>query len=174
MGNGTADVLTEALTALAIGRRPRWTIVRILVLILLCFLTLKYAILVRRIESISMTPTLPEGSIHVLNRLAYSLGSLPARGDIVAVRTSGETVIYVKRIIGLPGETIAIRRGTVLINGKPIDEPYVPRHRPDWNLTPRVLGPNEYYVIGDNRSMPWGNHVLGRIDAQRILAKLVW
>jgi signal peptidase I len=174
MDPGTATPALAWIKALAIGRSPRWTLVRITVLVFAALILFKYVILLRRIESISMSPTLREGSVHVVNRLAYAGAKEPARGDIVAIRTSGETVMYIKRIIGLPGETLEIRRGTVFINGQPLEEPYVPRRRPDWNRPPVALRSGEYFIIGDNRSMDQELHVFGRIDGARIVGKLFW
>lgn len=162
------------LRTFAFGRRPAWTLIRIAVFLVVTFILLKYVILIRRIESTSMAPTLREGTIHIINRLAYSPARPPDRGDIVGVRTSGVTIMYVKRIIGLPGETVAIHRGVVLIDGQPLDEPYVVRRRRDWTRPPRPLGPDEYYVIGDNRFMDIWQHDFGAIEARRIVGKVVW
>jgi signal peptidase I len=175
MGPGAAQSAGKWIKAFAVGRRPQWTVARIVVLVLVTFFLFKYVILLRRIESVSMLPTFHEGSIHVINRLAYLGGRRPQRGDIVAIRTSGETVMYVKRIIGLPGETIELRDGTVLINGQALEEPYLFRkRRRDWDRLPLTLGANEYYVIGDNRTMSFEQHELGAVAGHRIAGKVVW
>lgn len=157
----------------AVGQNPRWTLVRIALLVGTTFLLFKYVLLLRKIESVSMLPTFPEGSIHVIYRLAYRGPTTPERGDIVGVRTSGETVMYVKRIIGLPGETLAIRNGTVLINGEPLEEPYVRPGRRPWNRAPKVLGSHQFFVIGDNRSMPQEQHEFGAVERDRIVGKVL-
>lgn len=157
-----------------LGRNPKWTLIRVAALIVTTFVLFKYVLLLRKIESVSMLPTFQEGSIHLIHRLAYRSHHPPARGDIVGIRTSGETVMYIKRIIGLPGETLAIREGTVLIDGKPLEEPWVhPRRRP-WNRSPRTLGTNQFFVIGDNRSMNQEQHEFGAIDGSRIIGKVIW
>src|SRR5262245_52587413 len=125
MATATSKSIKDWILRFAVGRKPQWTLVRILILVGTVFVLLKYVLMVRKIESTSMLPTLPEGSIHVFNRLAYNANHPPQRGDIVAVRTSGETILYVKRIIGLPGESIEIRSGTVVVNNQALDEPYV-------------------------------------------------
>ena len=82
--------------------------------------------------------------------------------------------MYIKRIVGLPGETLAIREGTVLINGQPLEEPWLhPKRRP-WNRSPKILGTNQFFVIGDNRSMTQEQHEFGAIDGDRIIGKVVW
>lgn len=158
----------------AVGRDPRWTLARILILIVTTVVLFNNVLLLRRIESVSMLPSFREGSIHLINRLSYRFQSTPQRGDIVGIRTSGVTVMYVKRIIGLPGETIAIRNGTVLIDGQPLEESYVRPQRRPWNLKPRRLDSDQYFVIGDNRSMAQEQHEFGAIRAERIIGKVIW
>ncbi len=165
--------LSLTLRNFALGRRPRWTLVRIAILIAGTWLTLHYVIALRKIESTSMLPSFREGTVHVIFRLAYSATRPPARGDIVAIRTSGETLMYVKRIIALPGETISIVRGIVNIDRQPLEEPYTSRRRAPWNLPPRTLGPDEFYVIGDNRDMTLEQHELGAIERERIIGKVI-
>ena len=79
-------------------------------------------------------------------------------------------IVLLKRIIGLPGETVAFVNGHVLINGEILDEPYE-KSRYNWNSTPVTLGPNEYYVVGDNRSMPSEDHVHGVYERNQIVGK---
>lgn len=174
MDPGSAKSLRHWAVTLVIGRKPLWTLTRIALLVATTIFLNAYVFLLRKIESTSMLPTFREGSVHVINRLAYRRQP-PARGDIVAVRTSGETVMYIKRIIGLPGETLAIRHGEVFVNQERLGEPYVrlPR-RADWERSPLKLGPDEYYLIGDNRSMAKEQHEFGRVDGRRILGKVVW
>ena len=80
--------------------------------------------------------------------------------------------MLLKRIIGLPGETIAFVNGQVLINDQTLDEPYE-KLSCDWNLPPEKLGPNEYFVVGDNRSMPPEWHTFGKASRDRIIGKLL-
>lgn len=174
MAQGSANTLKDWLQTVVFGRKPGWTLVRIIALVLTTIILHRYVFMLRKIESTSMLPGFREGSVHLIHRLAY-LRHPPERGDVVAVRTSGETVMYIKRIVGLPGERLAIRHGTVWIGDQALDEPYVrlPR-RTDWERLPITLGTNEYYVIGDNRSMAKEQHEFGRIEHERILGKVLW
>lgn len=174
MTSPQANTPLSTLLTFVVGRSPRRTFLRIACLVGTTFVLFQYVILLRKIESVSMLPTFREGSIHVILRPAYAPGRPPRRGDIVGVRTSGVTVMYVKRIVGLPGETLAIRDGTVLIDGKPLDEPYVRPGRRPWNRAPRTLRPDQYFVIGDNRSMREDQHEFGAIDGARIVGKVIW
>jgi signal peptidase I len=119
-----------------------------------------------------MEPTYASGQINLINRLAYRSSS-PSRGDIIAIRLAGLHVLYIKRIIALPGERVGIASGNVHINGVPLDEPYV-RNRRAWDVAEVQLGPAEYFVVGDNRGMSAADHTFGRIDAYRIVGRVVF
>jgi signal peptidase I len=96
----------------------------------------------------SMVPNYQDGQPNYINKLAY-WSHPPRRGDVVGVRAGNDYLI--KRIIGTPGDRLEFYRGTVIVNGKPLVEPYV--HRPLlWWLKPVQLGPNDYFVMGDNRT----------------------
>jgi signal peptidase I len=158
------------LRVLAIGRRPKATLVRIVVLAVTCFITFKFILLPIRIEGISMLPTYHNGQVNCINRLAYRSHE-PQRGDIVSVRLAGTSIMYMKRIIGLPGETVSFHAGRACINGQPLNEPYLKFHC-DWEMEPVLCGPTQYYVVGDNRSMPIDLHTKGRAERDHIVGKL--
>ena len=157
---------------LVFGSHPRRTLVRVLVLATLSFIIFKWVLIPIRAEGISMEPTYQSGSLHLANRLAYRYRS-PARGDIVAIKLAGPHVLYVKRIIGLPGEHLSIERGQVYINGAPLTEAYV-KNRRGWDKPDVALTGREYFVIGDNRGMRAADHDFGRVDVSRILGKVVF
>jgi signal peptidase I len=131
-----------------------------------------------RIPSSSMEPTLhcaaPEpgceagASDRVLaNRFIYRFRD-PGRGDIVVFRTPEKAVercgaggTFVKRLVGLPGDRIALQRGVLRINGEPVEESYVNGGPPGPDFAQRTMGPDEYFMMGDNRaqscdSREWG------------------
>jgi signal peptidase I len=154
-----------------IGRNPRATLARIAVLVVTCFVVFKFILLPIRIEGISMLPTYQDRSVNFVNRLAY-LWHGPQRGDVVSIRLAGVHIMFMKRIVGLPGETIAFVNGRVLINDKLLDEPYE-KLPCDWNYSPVKLGPDEFFVVGDNRSMPRQYHEFGKTPRYRIIGKLL-
>ena len=158
------------LRVIVIGRRPELTMVRIVVLAVTCFVVFKFVLLPIRVDGISMLPTYHTGQVNCINRLAY-LRHEPQRGDIVSVRLAGASIMYMKRIIGLPGETVSFHQGKAYINGQVLDEPYV-KNSCDWEAGPFVCTSNEYYVVGDNRSMPFDLHTKGRAERERIVGKL--
>jgi signal peptidase I len=157
---------------LVFGRRLERTLLRAAVLALVVFLVSKFMLVPVRISGESMEPTYRNGRVNCINRLAYRW-SRPQRGDVVAVRLSGPHVMLFKRVVGLPGETVAIERGFVVIDGKPLSEPYV-KERAAWHLSPLRLEPDEYMVIGDNRGMPQQWHTFGAAKADRIMGKVFW
>jgi signal peptidase I len=159
-----------------IGRNWKLTLARLIVLVFTCFVVFRFVLLPVRVEGISMLPTCSNGSVNFVNRLAY-LRHEPRRGDVVGIRLSDPSirwpsVMYLKRIIGLPGNTVAFANGIVLINGQALDEPYE-KYSCDWNLPPVKLGPTEYFVVGDNRSMPAEFHVFGKVERDHIVGKAV-
>jgi signal peptidase I len=119
-----------------------------------------------------MLPTYESGSFHLVNRVPYLLRE-PARGDVVAVRMAGWRVVYVKRIVGLPGEHISIHDGVLTVNNRALEEPYVKR-RASWNMHQIALGPGEYFVVGDNRGMRMEDHEFGRVRRERIAGPLLF
>ena len=161
--------LPRWLQIVVIGRNPKVTLVRVAVLIVTCIVVFNFILLPARIEGISMLPTYQDRSVNFVNRLAYRWHE-PQRGDVVGIRLAGPHVMYMKRIIGLPGETVAFVDGRVLINGEVLDEPYE-KTPCDWNCPPVKLGPDEYFVVGDNRTMPWQEHEFGRATRDRIVGK---
>lgn len=107
------------------------------------------------VPSESMEPTIMTNDKLIGYKLAY-FNSNPERGDIVTFDSpDDEDVTYVKRIIGLPGETLSIINGKVYINGdsEPLNETYVnQKDLPEGNFGPYVVPADSYFVMGDNRN----------------------
>jgi signal peptidase I len=159
------------LRTVLIGRHPKRTLARVVVLVAVCFLVRAFILLPIRVEGASMWPTYRDHAINFVNRLAY-LHHEPERGDVVAVRTTGLSIMYMKRIIALPGETVAFHRGHAVINGRMLAEPYV--NGPcDWEVTPKTLKSDEYLCVGDNRSMPASWHFFFKAPRSRIVGKVL-
>ena len=145
---------------------------RVLVLAGVSFITFKWVLIPIRTQGVSMLPTYQSDTFNLVNRLSYISGT-PKRGDVVAIRLAGPSVVYVKRIVGLPGERVAVVEGQLQIDGQVLLEPYV-RHRRPWDVPEMTLGPDEYFVMGDNRGMSAGDHDFGRVDTDRILGRVVF
>jgi len=157
---------------LVFGSNPRRTAVRVLVLAAVSFITFKWVLMPIRAEGISMLPTYRSGSLNLVNRLSFTYGK-PERGDVIGIRLAGPHVLYVKRIVALPGERFSMIKGQAYINGVPFIETYV-RERRQWDIPEVTLTAREYFVIGDNRSMRASDHDFGRVDISRIVGKVVF
>lgn len=169
-------------------------VVETLLLAILVFLAIRASVQHYRVEGHSMDPTLADGEFLLVNSLVYSEVNLqkladyvpfwdpggpadrhvfhaPERGDIVVLhpRQHSERDL-VKRIIGLPGETIEIVDGTVYINGRELVEPYI--IGPWMGNYPRtVLQPDYYFVMGDNRNASADSRAFGPVDEDDIVGK---
>ena len=106
------------------------------------------------VDGSSMLDTLHDRELMFVTKFDYILGE-PERGDVIICKYPESTKNYVKRLIGLPGDTIAIENHTVYINGEPLEEAYLTQERNDSpfyaNMEARVLGDDDFFVMGDNR-----------------------
>ena len=159
------------LRQLLVGRSLGRSLVRGCSIALALLLGSWFVLVPVRAHGPSMTPTYGDGQLLLVNRLAYRFGDV-RRGDVVAITLKGGKAVLVKRIIAVPGERIRIEAGQVLIDGVPLDEPYCVYRLP-WNIQETRLGPDEVFVIGDNRAMLEKYHDFGRADRGRILGRLI-
>jgi signal peptidase I len=124
-----------------------------------------------RVYNVSMQPTLYEGNLLVVNKLAYKLGE-PKRGDIIVFHYQGTlTEDYIKRVIGLPGDTIDIGGGIVRVNGQAITEPYIaelPGYTGTWKVPE-----GELFVLGDNRNRSSDSHDWGFVKQEWVVGKAI-
>ncbi|KMZ55105.1 signal peptidase I [Dorea sp. D27] len=131
----------------------KW-VFKIAVVCLLAFVYVWY--FGQRVSTIgdSMNPVLENGDVVLINRIVYNATS-PKRGDIIAFKPKGNdnAHYYIKRIVGLPGETIEIIENSIYINGKKIEEDYETTDIDDVGIASEkiTLGGDEYFVLGDNR-----------------------
>jgi len=134
------------------------------------------------IPSGSMIPTLQVGDRILVNKLAYRLHGV-GRGDIIVFRAPPKVAStcdttdqdLVKRVIGLPGETISDRDGTVYINNKVLPEPWLPKHAPNTytaTFPPVHIGPDTYFVMGDNRENSCDSRYWGSVNRSMIIGKV--
>jgi signal peptidase I len=154
------------------GRNPRRTAIRAAILVAGAYVVFGHILLPVRGVGVSMEPTIESGDLIFVNRLTYRFRE-PRRGDVVAVRMAGRTIVYVKRLLALPGERLKIEAGAVSVNGEWINEPYA-RKRDDWWLGEATLGADEYFVVGDNRSMPIHLHDMGTVSRARLIGPLAF
>ena len=111
------------------------------------------------VASGSMEPTLPVGNVFIANRLAY-MKREPARGDVVMIRNNGyeqnlPDEMFVKRVVGIPGDTITFKDGNVVVNGEVYEEPYLAYDTETNSVLEDeeyVVPENSYFLLGDNRN----------------------
>lgn len=189
----------EAAGAPAEAHERRWglllrEIVETGLLAILVFLAVRASVQHYRVEGESMAPTLKDGEFLLVNSIVYSEINLekfgdwvpfwdpappdvrqvfhgPERGDIVILhpRQRGDRDL-VKRVIGIPGDRLEIRDGVVIVNGRPLIEPYV---KEPWRgqLDPIVIETDMYFVMGDNRNNSLDSRSFGPVDEDDIVGK---
>lgn len=145
-------------------------ILETVILTALIFLGIRLVVQNFRIEGRSMEPTLHSGQYLLVNKMAYRWLGEPARGDIVVFEAWGQDKDFIKRIVGTPGDDVEIRDGCVHVNGSCLDEPYLDQSTTD-AVGPVTLGPEEYYVLGDNRSNSSDSRNFGPLDAESIVGR---
>lgn len=153
-----------------VGRHPRRTGWRALGLAVFFFLCFRYALLLVWVDGVSMAPTVETRTLHLAWRLAYALRE-PRIGDIVVIELAGKDMMFLKRILAGPGSRVAFADGVLFVDGRPQPEPYVV-HRGRWTTPEERLAPDEYFVAGDNRDMPWQSHTMGAVARRRIAGRL--
>lgn len=122
-----------------------------------------------KVNGSSMDTTLHDGEIMILNKIKYNFKKIK-RFDIVVVQAKDEKII--KRVIGLPGETLEYKDNTLYINGKIVNEPFINQPTSDYNI--KKLGytkiPEDcYFVMGDNRKVSVDSRVFGYFTKKDII-----
>ncbi|MBI3933844.1 MAG: signal peptidase I [Acidobacteria bacterium] len=125
-----------------------------------------------KVEGTSMMPRLTDQERIFINKFVYRLENIH-RGDVVVFWYPGDpTKSYIKRVIGLPGDTVEVHRGEVYVNGEMLDEPYIlSEYRGSQSVRPTRVGAGEYYVLGDHRNSSNDSRVWGTLPRQFIYGK---
>ena len=164
------------------------------ILALLIFLGLQFSVGNYRVEGSSMLPTLEEGEYVIVNKLVYMrfdprdvvslipFVDIAGDGDVYPFHPPqrGEVIIFefpnnperdfVKRVIGVPGDTVEIQRGTVILNSIPLDEPYITR-RDTGNMGRITVPEGGYFVLGDNRRASNDSRSWGPVPTEKIIGR---
>ncbi|MBR7131573.1 MAG: signal peptidase I [Lentisphaeria bacterium] len=117
------------------------------------------------ISGSSMEPNYHDNGFTFSFRWRYLLVP-PARGDVVTISYFGRKQLL-KRVIALPGEKVGFADGKILVNGLPLDEPYV-KYPGTWNTEPVTVRPGHCFVVGDNREQDKSEHLFGEVSLKRI------
>jgi signal peptidase I len=193
---GSDQELAQASTAAsrspgATAAQGLWEILQTVVLALLLFLVIRDFIQNYRVENVSMQPNFYQGQYLVINRFAYCPGfhldiaplglhvdrtwcvNPPQRGDVIVFHYPLDpSQDFIKRVIGLPGETVDIRNGRVFINGRIMSEPFGPNPG-TYNMPALTLGRNQVFVLGDNRDDSSDSHVWGPVPMQDVVGRAI-
>ncbi len=125
-----------------------------------------------RVEGTSMLPMLEDQDRLFINKLAFRVGEIH-RGDVVVfLYPRDQTKSYIKRVIALPGDQVRIDHGRVLVNGRALVEPYVPaRFSDERSQSEMTIPPDEYFVMGDHRSISSDSRDFGPVQRKLIYGK---
>jgi signal peptidase I len=132
----------------------------------------------RFVPSPSMVPTIEVQDRFLSNKTAYWFEKLPRRYDIIIFKPPAELHVkedFVKRVIGLPGETIRVHNGVVYINDKPLQEPYItPDRAPVAEFASFIIPEGNVFVMGDNRNNSQDSRYWGPLPLGNIKGKAWW
>ena len=152
----------------SVGSNPVRTWYRLLCLSVLAYVLLKHVLLPIKVTGYSMFPTYRNGQINYANRLAYHWSN-PKRGDIVVIKTTGERVTILKRILALPCERVRMKDGKIFINNKALNEPYI-KQEGGWRQREIELEPDVYWAVGDNRAIS----EFGKVHKSMLAGKILF
>ena len=151
----------------AVVREILETVLPALIIVLVINMFLAQA---TRVEGQSMEPNLHDNQRLIIEKVSYYIHP-PQRGDIVVLRLPNRrSDPLIKRVVGLPGETVEIADGRVIINGQPLDEPYL--DQATYNSMPaRVVPENQVFVLGDNRGFSNDSRAFGFVPFADIIGR---
>ncbi|MGA7354104.1 MAG: signal peptidase I [Candidatus Cybelea sp.] len=141
-------------------------------LALLAVIVAAFFVRLPQVAGLSMEPYIRSGEYVLINTFAYRIG-VPHRGEIVAFRHEGDArTVFIKRVIGLPGDRIRIDRGQVYINGARLEEPYV-AHADGRSFAQLLVPPASVYVLGDNRAESEDSRFFGPVGDDRLIGRAI-
>ena len=163
----------------ASGQRPAATpgylrlwVRDVLVAVAASFMIITFLYQPVRVEGTSMLPELRDQDRLFINKFAYRFESI-SRGDVVVFHYPRDPEkSYIKRVIALPGDSLRIDDGRVYVNGRQVDESYVPKRYRDVRSMPEIVIPQgDYFVMGDHRSISSDSRDFGPVDRELIYGK---
>jgi signal peptidase I len=168
-----------------------WELIQTVALAIVLFLLIRNVVQNFRIDGISMEPNLHNGQFLIVNRFAYCPGlhldinplnihlektwcvRQPKRGDVIVFEYPKDlSRDFIKRVIGMPGDTVEVRGGKVFINGEQMPEPFGPNPGSSTD-GPITVGSNEVFVMGDNRNNSSDSRTWGSLPLEFVIGKAV-
>jgi signal peptidase I len=156
--------------------RAAWELVHDLaVAILFCFFLITFVAQAFRVQGTSMLPLLEDGERIIVNKFIYRFHAIE-RGDVVVFWYPRDpSVSFIKRVVGVPEDTVEIRAGQLYVNGQPVREDYLaPRFRDDDNLAPTKVAKGYYFVLGDHRNSSNDSRSWGEVPEKYIYGRAVY
>jgi signal peptidase I len=156
--------------------RALWELVHDLaVAILFCFFLITFVAQAFRVQGTSMLPLLEDGERIVVNKFIYRFHAIE-RGDVVVFWYPRDpSVSFIKRVVGLPDDTVEIRAGQLYVNGQLVREDYLaPRFRDDDNLASTKVAKGYYFVLGDHRNSSNDSRSWGEVPEKYIYGRAVY
>ncbi|MDA1241448.1 MAG: signal peptidase I [Chloroflexi bacterium] len=171
------------------GLRGLTETLEVLALAMIMFVAVRGVAHNYRVDGNSMVPTFHDGEALIVNRLAYrtlNLGWVPGIGrdhwQPFGTPEQGDVVIFVaqrvpkerdfvKRVIAVPGQTVAVRGGRVIVDGVAYAEPYISAP-PNYEYAPQTVPPGKLFVLGDNRNNSQDSHLIGMVDMGEVIGRV--
>ncbi len=147
-----------------------WEILETLIIASIAiFLIYKYVAQPFVVEGASMQPNFYTGDYLLVDEITFKLEH-PERGEVIVFRNPQDTKeFFIKRVIGLPGDTIIVGNGTIYVNGKQVNQSYLPAGMTTPGNETVVLGSNQYFVVGDNRIVSYDSRSWGPLNSNLIV-----
>lgn len=161
--------MTQARRSVRIGAIVR-DIVEAVLLAVVLFLVLQVALQNTIVDGPSMEPNFQDRQWLLVNKLAYRIGA-PRHGDVIVFDApDGSGREFIKRVIAVPGETVRVRQGIVQIDGRDLEEPWLPQ-RDDSAFGPYLVPEGQLFVLGDNRPNSNDSRAWGGLDRTMVIGK---
>ena len=139
------------------------------------FAALKFAAPNYRVQYSSMLPNIEENDLLVVDKVSYFFSD-PQRGDVIILWPPAEVKErnpFIKRVIGLPGDTVEIKDDKVFVDGIPLEEEYI-KDPPRYTMPAKTIPEGEYFVLGDNRNNSNDSHYWGTVSRENIIGKALF
>lgn len=171
--NNNKEILKSALS-------NAWEVAKMIIISLLIIVPVRYWVFQPFfVKGASMEPTFQSGDYLIIDEFSYNFLTKPERGEVIVFKyPKNPSDYYIKRVIGLPGETIEVKNGFVVVTNKEypgghiLNEAYLEGHVTygDEKIT---LGQNEYFVLGDNREFSSDSRRFGAVDKKYLVGKVL-
>lgn len=146
---------------------------KLLIMVAVVLLFTQYIVPPYVVNGQSMEPNFHTGDRVITDQAIFKLFEQPQRDEVIILKEPQTGEVLIKRVIGLPGDTVEVRDSTVYVNGDALNEPFI-QFKTDYNYGPFLVPPGEYFVMGDNRSNSLDSHIFGPVPSSDIIARVLF